>query len=204
MINATLLVPGCIRMKPHSLCSGLLVSAWKALNLWGTTTNQIKSEWIINRLSQNALNYALWPMCRWCSSDSNTWNKRVVLKVIRKPTRSWWPVGPRGWSWASLCSGKAWWWGNSPHQVHQTPRSPGASQEGEGLDSAPLMVKNNQEPFSLVNCAVFTCILTYWNKEETIRHQHCCWHCFSETNTAGFEQWWDYFSDKWAVYCRPK
>ncbi len=45
MINATLLVPGCIRMKPHSLCSGFLVSAWKALNLSNTVTarNQLKS-----------------------------------------------------------------------------------------------------------------------------------------------------------------
>lgn len=77
MINATLLVPGCIRMKPHSLCSGLLVSAWKALNLWGTTTNQIKSEWIINRLSQNALNYALWPMCR------------CVVQTATHGTREW-------------------------------------------------------------------------------------------------------------------
>ncbi len=45
MMNATLLVPGCIRMKPHSLCSGFLVSAWKALNLSNTVTarNQLKS-----------------------------------------------------------------------------------------------------------------------------------------------------------------
>lgn len=147
MINATLLVPGCIRMKPHSRCSGLLLSAWKALNLSGSHNKSNQWSWIINELSQNVLDYTLFLMCGQWSLYTNTWDKRVALKVIRKPTRSWWLVGPHGWSSASLCSGKAWWWGNSPHQVHQTPRSPGASREGEGLDSAPLMVKNNREPF---------------------------------------------------------
>lgn len=149
MINATLLVPGCIRMKPHSLCNGLLVSAWKALNLWGNHNKSNQSSW--------------------------NHHKRMVLKVIRKPTRSWWPVGPHGWSWASLCSGKAWWWGNSPHQVHQTARSPGASPEGGGLDSAPLMVNNNKEPLHFkMRCFHYN--FHYWTKEVIIRHQLCWCH----------------------------
>lgn len=175
MINATLLVPGCIRMKPHSRCSGLLLSAWKALNLSGNHNKSNQWSWIINELSQNVFAYALFLMCGWWSLYTNTWDKRVGLKVIRKPTRSWWLVVPHGWSSVSLCSGKAWWWGNSPHQVHQTPRSPGASREGEGLDSAPLMVKNNMGTNSFQNCAFYTEILTsnlhYWNKGEIIWHQ---------------------------------
>ena len=33
LTKATLLVSGSRRMKPHSLCMGLCVSGWKALNL---------------------------------------------------------------------------------------------------------------------------------------------------------------------------
>lgn len=144
MINATLLVPGCMRMKPHSLCSGLLVSAWKALNLW--EPGSIKSSQVIN-LSQEMLSLLLSVQCIDSVVNTSKCDKKVVFNVICKPTWSWWPVGPHGWSLASLCSGKAWWWGNSPLQVHQTPRSPGASPEGEGLDSARLMGKKNQEQF---------------------------------------------------------
>lgn len=35
LTKATLLVSGLRRMKPHSLCMGLCVSGWKALNLAG-------------------------------------------------------------------------------------------------------------------------------------------------------------------------
>lgn len=35
LTKATLLVSGSRRMKPHSLCRGLCVSGWKALNLDG-------------------------------------------------------------------------------------------------------------------------------------------------------------------------
>lgn len=67
-MNATLLVPGCIRMKPHSLCIGFLVSAWKALNLCSKSAelaNESKPflllDWQINILSYHSvLNTIKW------------------------------------------------------------------------------------------------------------------------------------------------
>lgn len=48
LTKATLLVSGSRRMKPHSLCMGLCVSGWKALN---------------EKLSMG------WPTCEMCASS---------------------------------------------------------------------------------------------------------------------------------------
>lgn len=75
MMKATLLVPGCIRIKPHSLWRGLLDSALKALNLW----NKIRAESAVCRKTQICVKSAYMKLMTGCP----TWLK-WSFSVYRK------------------------------------------------------------------------------------------------------------------------
>lgn len=79
----------------------------------------------------------------WVQAASNLLANMGIIRSSmcskKWPTWNWWLVVPHGWSLMSLSSGKVLRKENSLLQVHLTPRCPEASQEGEGLGSAPLM-----------------------------------------------------------------